>query len=673
MEKLWEQIPSEYQPLVKYGLIGLATIIIIATNLWQYIFIILVLPLAVALVLKFIGGDWGELGGVILNLYKVGLLAGKRQIQKPGEEWNYLEKSFENMLGYRPDLKVEELRKEHPEFRKPEQLLEWLNERERHTAQGLTILGRQEVFSGQPKFFPLSLTNDRRLRHVYITGMSGTGKTTLLSHIIRQDLEHRRYFLLISPRRDFIEQHVMPWAAELDPIPLLYFDPTSPKPMPWNPLHRIDFYADDGETVIAREDIGAKVDYLISMFQEVIPPPSANLGWTPRMEEVLLYTLKACVALDWTFLDIFPLLDINQKDHRQRVIDEMSEPGVREFFTRYPSNYHKVYIDSVAALFVRLSRLLSHKGVRKMFCPTNSKASISPAYYLGVSNPQSMIVNASPMLGMENARMVGRLFISAIQQAISYREKYPEREREQRYIHVDESQEFLDRSYRMMGSLLDASRQYGFGWTFVTPPLRSENKQLEEALLTNCGSLIALKTTGDHAKRLASNLYPRKVVPLGEIRNMVLRAKHSAEYDDEPAARESEARLRELAEEADIDTTQSRDRWMKELENQGGVFLRSEVDPRDLVELAELSGYAKIGGGTKGGSWTIPFDTEPYLESPKNDWRDFYANYANIVYEKLEDPAPAPQVIIDGQTVEIETNEPFQEHKSIEVIYPPHV
>ncbi len=78
------------------------------------------------------------------------------------------------------------------------------------------------VFRGERK--PIYLKNEDRFRHFYVIGQTGTGKSSILSVMARQDLKNHRGMAVIDPHGDFAE-------GLLDFIPkdraddLIFFDP----------------------------------------------------------------------------------------------------------------------------------------------------------------------------------------------------------------------------------------------------------------------------------------------------------------------------------------------------------------------------------------------------------------------------------------------------------------
>src|SRR5207253_6633286 len=86
---------------------------------------------------------------------------------------------------------------------------------------------------------PLSLSESERRRHLYISGKTGTGKSTLLLSLMQQDLAAGRGFALIDPHGDLAQ-------TIADAVPreriagTIYVDPLDEThAVGFNPLQRV--------------------------------------------------------------------------------------------------------------------------------------------------------------------------------------------------------------------------------------------------------------------------------------------------------------------------------------------------------------------------------------------------------------------------------------------------
>src|SRR5437773_3595527 len=89
-------------------------------------------------------------------------------------------------------------------------------------------------FRDQRKRFGIKRA-DRRA-HMYIIGKTGTGKSTLIASLARQDILHGEGFALLDPHGDLVEQalKLLPKERQHD---LIYFNvPDTAHPLAFNPL-----------------------------------------------------------------------------------------------------------------------------------------------------------------------------------------------------------------------------------------------------------------------------------------------------------------------------------------------------------------------------------------------------------------------------------------------------
>ena len=121
------------------------------------------------------------------------------------------------------------------------------------------------------------LAPDERRRHLYLIGQTGTGKSTLLLNLIRQDLENGEGLALLDPHGDLA-------IAALQQVPrrrsndLVYIDPADiERPVGFNPLARVP---DLLKSVVT--------DGVVAAFRHVWPD-----SWGPRLDYILTNAVRA--------------------------------------------------------------------------------------------------------------------------------------------------------------------------------------------------------------------------------------------------------------------------------------------------------------------------------------------------------------------------------------------
>lgn len=133
------------------------------------------------------------------------------------------------------------------------------------------------VFRGETR--KIFLSNEDRFRHFYIIGQTGTGKSSILSLMARQDLRNHRGIAVLDPHGDFA-------SGLLDFIPkdraddLVYFDPSDlTRPMGLNLLEA----ANDDEKQMVTADA---TNIMIKLF--------GNEVFGPRIQD---YFRNGCLTL----------------------------------------------------------------------------------------------------------------------------------------------------------------------------------------------------------------------------------------------------------------------------------------------------------------------------------------------------------------------------------------
>src|SRR5215813_13224687 len=100
----------------------------------------------------------------------------------------------------------------------------------------------QITYFGQTNFRneakPFGIKRADRRAHMYIIGKTGTGKSTLLETLIRQDIENGEGLALLDPHGDLVEK-VLRAVPEKRKGDLIYFNlPDGANPLGFNPLEK---------------------------------------------------------------------------------------------------------------------------------------------------------------------------------------------------------------------------------------------------------------------------------------------------------------------------------------------------------------------------------------------------------------------------------------------------
>lgn len=349
-------------------------------------------------------------------------------------------------------------------------------------------LGLREVWGGQQ---PLRLYAPERRRHVFITGQTGVGKSTLIQNIVAQDIANGHGVALLDPHGDLS-------SAVLDFIPgnrvddVIIIDPTDlDRPVGFNPFYRVP--PDERALVAANITATFKHQWRDS--------------WGPRLEYILFNVCRALLDapdnLRPSFIAI-PLVLVNA-DYRQRLVRHIGDPRVRSFFSDEFETWNERYvIEAIGPVQNKIGQFLANPMTR------NILGQWKPSMEIGeVLEDNRILILRLPkgLIGDEAANLFGSFIVSAIQQAAMRRAARTEAERSDFHLVIDEFANFTNETF---ASILSESRKYGLTLTIGSQYLDQASQSINQAIFGNVGSIIAFRVSADDADRLAREIgsYP---------------------------------------------------------------------------------------------------------------------------------------------------------------------
>jgi hypothetical protein len=174
-------------------------------------------------------------------------------------------------------------------------------------------LGRSEsLIGGTNEEFSLPW---RPVQHTFVSGRTGTGKTTLLLRAMAEHWSAGVPFLFIDFHGHATEALLTLRARKREEREIVLFEPWSDPVVGWNPLEP------------RGESSYGLVQELIGIFHLRLWPDA----WGPRLEELLRMTLLALAETKLTLLEATAL--VSRPEFRRTVLERVSLPEVREFWT----------------------------------------------------------------------------------------------------------------------------------------------------------------------------------------------------------------------------------------------------------------------------------------------------------------------------------------------------
>lgn len=324
------------------------------------------------------------------------------------------------------------------------------------------------------------------LRHVWVLGKTGMGKSTLLETLFAAQMKAGHGAGLIDPHGDLAERVIgrVPRHRKND---LLVIDPAAPGP---KPSFNLVGYTEPSDRPLAA---AAALSVLKKTF---------DASWGPRTEHVVRNALLA--LLDTPRSTLHGVLQMMSDERfREMALRHARDPLVRAFweqeFAALPPAFRA---EVIAPVQNKVGALLSNPIIRAHVDQPKAMLSFRDL----MDRRRLVVVNlAKGRIGEDASGFLGSLILGAFQVAAYSRAAVPVDARPPFTLYVDEFPRFMTPSF---AELLAESRKFGLGLVLANQNLAQLDRFLRGALLGNAGTLIIFRLSADDAIELEPEFAP---------------------------------------------------------------------------------------------------------------------------------------------------------------------
>lgn len=362
------------------------------------------------------------------------------------------------------------------------------------------IVGMNE-FDGE--LSPIGMTLDQRERHTYVIGKTGTGKTTLLTSSIYQDMLSGKGLAVLDPHGDMF-QELLAIVPEDRRDDVVVFDPSDDQfPVGLNILDPgIEFDNDD----IRRDKITSSV---LSVFKKL----ADESQWGPRMAHILRNTTMTALHLPNPSLYTLQLL-LTDRKYQRSVAKTLKDPVLRQFWDKEFATLGSMQMATVTApLTHRLGQFITSKTSRHILLQKESTIRVADIMDKG----KILLANLSKGdIGEDKSQFFGTILTSFIWMAAYQRTKIPEKQRRNFFLYVDEFQNFASPDF---SDIVSEGRKYHIGLIVSHQSIAQiEDKSLVKLIAGNASTLICLKVSPEDEAFILP--YMKTEVKMGDIVNL---------------------------------------------------------------------------------------------------------------------------------------------------------
>ncbi len=369
--------------------------------------------------------------------------------------------------------------------------ISWVYSRKTEPPANLPV--KDCVYTGETVFrdnntrFGITEGEDR-LRHMYVIGKTGTGKSTLFESMFSQDMQNGHGVGILDPHGETIEK-ILERIPDHRVDDVIYFDPSdTERPVGLN-LLQID---DPSQKNLLASG-------LVSAIKQHF-----DFSWGPRLEYLLNYSVLTLLDVPGTtMLGITRLLE--DTNYQKFILHFVTDPVVKRFWdTEYKEmkGNQRLATEAIAPIQNKVNRFLASSTIRNILGQKRSTIDIWDA----MNNGKILLINLSKgKIGADNANLLGALLVSRIQFYALQRAKIPYEDRRPFYLYVDEFQNFATGSFE---EILSESRKYKLGLYLTHQFTAQLPEEMLKGVYGNVGTIAAFSLGAPDAATLASEFAP---------------------------------------------------------------------------------------------------------------------------------------------------------------------
>jgi hypothetical protein len=338
------------------------------------------------------------------------------------------------------------------------------------------------------------ITEKDRMRHFYVIGQTGTGKSVFLQNMIVQDIKAGAGVCMIDPHGTDIEDVMgsIPPEREKD---VIYFDPSHLDRSIGLNMMEFDPKKPEQKTFVVNE--------LLSIFQKLYGANPESMG--PMFEQ---YFRNAAMLVMEDPDSGNTLMDIGRvmadARFRRSKLEKATNPTVISFWKEIATKAGgEASLENVVPYIVsKIDPLTSNDYIRPIIGQQQSAFNFREI----MDERKILLVNLSKgRLGEINANLIGMIFVGKILMAALSRVDDPTKNFAPFFLHIDE---FQNISTPSIAAILSEARKYKLGLTVAHQFIAQLDPVIRDAVFGNVGSMAAFRVGNDDAQALESQFAP---------------------------------------------------------------------------------------------------------------------------------------------------------------------
>ena len=334
---------------------------------------------------------------------------------------------------------------------------------------------------------------DDRRRHFYIIGQTGTGKSTMIQEIVKQDIKNGEGVCVIDPHGDLVD-HIIESIPKERAEDVIYFDPADmERPFGLNMLE-FDHAKPEQKTFVINEMINI-FDKLYDLRQTGGPM------FEQYMRNAALLVMEHSES-GATLMEIPRVLA--DEEFRHMKLSHCTNPVVKNFWEKEAEKAggEAALANMVPYITSKLTQFISNDMMRPIIAQEKSTINFRRA----MDDRRIVLVNLSKgKIGEINANLLGMIIVGKILIAALSRVDTHEEGRKDFYLYIDEFQNFTTDS---IAQILSEARKYRLSLIIAHQFIAQLKEEISKAVFGNVGSICSFRIGAEDAEFVQKQFEP---------------------------------------------------------------------------------------------------------------------------------------------------------------------
>jgi hypothetical protein len=337
-------------------------------------------------------------------------------------------------------------------------------------------------------------TPEDRLRHFYVIGQTGTGKTNILKQMIIQDIKNGEGVCFIDPHGSDV-QDILANIPEERYDDLIYFDPSHiERPLGLNMLE-YNYEKPEQKTFVVNE--------LFNIFKKLYSGSPESMG--PMFEQYFRNATMLVIEdpeSGSTLLDVSRVLA--DKKFRDMKLSRCKNPVVNQFWNEIATKAGgEASLENIVPYITsKFDVFLANDVMRPIIAQQKSSFNFRDI----MDDRKILLVNLSKgSLGDINSNLIGLILVGKILMASLSRSDVADKSYPPFYLYIDEFQNVTTDS---ISTILSEARKYKLSLNVAHQFIAQLDESIRDSIFGNVGSMAVFRVGTEDAQFLESQFSP---------------------------------------------------------------------------------------------------------------------------------------------------------------------